>query len=31
MIELIKRLTGTFGPAGSEGKIRAILCEEVKS
>ena len=30
MIDLIERLTGTFGPAGSEGKIRALLCEEVE-
>ncbi len=30
MLELIERLTGTFGPAGSEGKIRALLCEEAE-
>ena len=30
MIELIERLTESFGPAGSEGKIRALLCEEVE-
>lgn len=30
MIELIEKLTESFGPAGSEGKIRALLCEEVE-